>query len=71
MEPHDIVLSKISRDFPQDRADVVYLAKVAKLDNDTLRKRYENEIRPYIIGRTSYVDQTLDLWIEMMTESRN
>ena len=68
MEPHDVVLSKISRDAPQDRADVTYLAKTANLDTDLLRQRYAAEIRPYLIGRISYVDQTLELWVEMIEE---
>lgn len=67
-ETHDIVLSKISRDAPKDREDVTYLAKVADLDVNTLRSRYRAEVRPYVIGRTSYVDQTLELWIEMIEE---
>ena len=68
MEPHDIVLSKVSRDSPQDRSDVIYLAKVANLNVSLLRLRYGTEVRPYIIGRTSYVDQTLALWTEMIEE---
>jgi len=68
MEPHDIVLSKVSRDAPQDRRDVTYLAKAANLNTILLRLRYGAELRPYIIGRTSYVDQTLKLWIEMIAE---
>jgi len=71
MEPHDIVLSKISRDAPQDRADVSFLAKNANLDTHLLRQRYTAEIRPYLIGRISYVDQTLELWVEIIKELQN
>ncbi|MEQ1605939.1 MAG: DUF6036 family nucleotidyltransferase [Pyrinomonadaceae bacterium] len=71
MDPHDIVLSKVSRDAPQDRADVTYLAKAANLNVNLLRLRYGVELRPYIIGRTSYVDQTMALWTEMIEELQN
>lgn len=70
MEPHDIVLSKVSRDAPHDRADLTYMAKVAQLDTKTLSERYEKEVKPYVVGSISYVDQTLKLWIEMIEEVR-
>jgi len=39
------------------------------LDLDLLRKRYSAELRPYL-GRPEREDLTLNLWIEMIQESR-
>jgi hypothetical protein len=53
----------------RDRDDVLYLARMAPLDLDLLRKRYSVELRPHL-GRPEREDLTLDLWIEMIQESR-
>jgi len=70
MEAHDIVLSKLGRNAPHDIEDVKYLAKAAKLDTAVLRERYENELKPYVIGPPERADRTLELWIEMIEEER-
>jgi Nucleotidyltransferase of unknown function (DUF6036) len=64
VDPYDLVLSKLSRNIDRDREDVKYLATALKLNPETLRARYQNELRPIIIGRVASHDQTLELWIE-------
>jgi len=64
VEAHDLALTKLERNFERDRSDVEHLARQGYLNASTLRKRYVEELRPYVIGRESWHDQTLDLWIE-------
>ena len=70
LDPYDIVLTKIERGGPVDRDDAKYLAEVIPLDTSILRKRYEDELRVYVKNERRE-DQTLDLWIEMIEESRS
>lgn len=71
LEAHDIALAKIARNSPRDIADVKHLARKAKLDTETLRKRFEAEVRPYLIGPEGREELTLNLWIEMIDEERS
>ncbi len=71
MEPHDIILSKLNRDSPKDIQDVEHLAKVADIDPRIIRDRYQQELRHNVIGPTERVDQTLELWIEVIAEHRS
>jgi len=64
LEAHDLALSKLERNFERDRADVSYLAKTGRLDPAMLRQRYWDELRPYLMGREGWHDQTLALWLE-------
>ena len=64
LEAHDLALTKLERNFERDRADVEHLARAGYLNAFTLRQRYFDEMRPYIIGRESWHDQTLAMWIE-------
>jgi uncharacterized nucleotidyltransferase DUF6036 len=64
LDPHDLALSKLARNSPIDRADVARLAKAVPLDAAVLRTRYQNELRPIIIGDPERHDQTLEMWIE-------
>lgn len=64
LEPHDLALSKLSRNSPVDQADVEFLAKSGRLKPDTLRQRYVEEFRPNAIGDLDRDDRTLALWIE-------
>ena len=64
LEAHDLALTKLERNFERDRADVEHLARSGYLNATTLRARYFDEFRPYAIGRESWHDQTLELWIE-------
>jgi hypothetical protein len=64
LEAHDLALTKLERNFERDRADVAHLARTGYLKVSTLRERYYKELRPYVIGRESWHDQTLELWVE-------
>jgi hypothetical protein len=71
LEAHDLALSKLGRNDPKDREDILRLARAVPLDLDILKARYTNELRPYIIaGRPEFYDTTLDLWLEMIREDR-
>jgi hypothetical protein len=37
------------------------------VDAETLKARYFEEVRPYLLSRESWHDQTLDLWVEMIS----
>lgn len=64
MEAHDIALTKLERNIDRDRNDVQRLASAGLLDRATLRARYYEELRPYLLARHSWHDQTLDMWLE-------
>jgi len=64
LDPHDLALSKLTRNSPIDREDVAQLARAVPLDPALLRTRYERELRPILIGDRQWHDQTLEMWIE-------
>ena len=64
LDPHDLALSKLTRNSPIDRDDVAGLAKAVPLDANLLRARYRRELRPIIIGDPERHDRTLEMWIE-------
>jgi hypothetical protein len=64
LDPHDLVLSKLSRNSPVDREDVAHLARTVPLDPRLLRARYMEELRPFAIGNVERLDAALDMWLE-------
>jgi hypothetical protein len=64
LEAHDLALTKLERNFERDRGDVEHLARSGYLKASILQERYNKEMRPYVIGRVSWHDQTLQMWIE-------
>jgi Nucleotidyltransferase of unknown function (DUF6036) len=71
LEPHDLALSKLERNSQRDRNDVLSLWKAGLLNCDTLKNRYDLEVRPYIAdGLLSWHDTTLKLWLEMFGETQ-
>ncbi|HEY3129373.1 MAG TPA: DUF6036 family nucleotidyltransferase [Acidobacteriota bacterium] len=64
LDPYDLVLSKLERNSPKDREDVANLAARIPLDRETLRERYEQELRPNLLSREEYHDRTLSFWLE-------
>lgn len=68
-ERHDLVLAKIVRNNDRDRADVAAIAGGPGLDIDVLRGRYVEELRPKL-GRPEREGLTLELWIEIIEETR-
>lgn len=69
LDPYDLALSKLERNEQIDRDDVKHLARSVPLDLDLLRKRYKEELRPYL-GRPAREDNTLRFWIETIEEER-
>lgn len=63
-DAYDLVLSKLTRNIERDRQDVEFLARTKHLDPVVLRKRYEKELRPILIGPPSRHDATLEFWLE-------
>jgi len=70
LDPHDLALSKLTRNSPVDRDDVAHLAKTVPLDPALLRTRYRKELRPIVIGDPERHDRTLEMWIESYFPSR-
>ncbi|OGL02518.1 MAG: hypothetical protein A3E31_11445 [Candidatus Rokubacteria bacterium RIFCSPHIGHO2_12_FULL_73_22] len=64
LDPHDLALSKLTRNSPVDRDDVARLATAVPLDAKVLRRRYRRELRPIIIGDPEQHDRTLEMWID-------
>jgi hypothetical protein len=63
-DPYDLILSKIERNSGKDREDADYLFKKLSLSSETLRDRYQTEMR-INLGRPEREDLTLQLWIEI------
>lgn len=63
LEAHDVALTKLERNFERDRDDVQQLAQAGHLNPATLRERYTEELRPYLLSRHDWHDQTLQLWL--------
>lgn len=63
LEAHDLVLAKLSRNSPRDRADVEFLAKRGIIDGRVLRERFDAELRPYLLNEARDA-LTLELWLE-------
>lgn len=67
LDPYDVALAKLERNLQRDRDDVAYLAEAVPFDLDELRRRYVDELRPYL-GRPEREDLTLALWIDVINE---
>ena len=70
LDPYDLALSKLTRNFEVDVEDVKHLARSKNLDLGLLESRYIDELRPYVTGSVTLHDQTLQLWIEAIREER-
>lgn len=69
-DAYDLALLKLDRNAQRDREDAKWLARAESLDLDELRRRYREELRPYLAGPVERHDLTLNLWIEMIREDR-
>jgi hypothetical protein len=69
LEVYDLVLAKLRRNSTRDREDVRFLAKRVPLNVNTLKERYEKELRPYLVTQP-HDDLTMELWIEMIKEEQ-
>jgi hypothetical protein len=70
LDPYDLALSKLTRNIEVDMEDVKHLARTQNLDLDVLADRYQQELRPVIVGPVERHDQTLALWIDAIREER-
>ena len=59
-----MALTKLERNFGTTDDVVEHSARSGYLQASILHERYIMEIRPYVIGRVSSHDQTLQMWIE-------
>lgn len=64
LEPHDLALTKLERNWERERSDVLHLARSGDQQAPTFSKRYHQEMRPYVIANVSWHDQTLVMWVE-------
>jgi len=64
-------LSKLERNADRDRDDVLRLARAGLVDAQALKARYFEEVRPYFLSREGWHDQTLDLWLEMISPTNS
>ena len=62
-EIHDLVLAKLGRNSARDRADVKFLVEKGKVDPGVLQKRYDTELRPYVLNEDRHTT-TLRLWLD-------
>ena len=69
LDPYDLVLSKLERNQPKDRQDVLFLARAIPLDLNILKQRYP-ELRPQLFGVKENFDANFELWLEMIEEDR-
>lgn len=70
LEIHDLVLAKLSRNSPRDRADVEYLAGKGALCRQILEDRFDAELRPYLLNEKRETT-TMNLWLEEYFENRS
>jgi hypothetical protein len=63
LDPYDLVLSKLTRNSGKDREDVSFLVRALTLDPESLRERYQKELRPYLANQERH-DLTLQIWLE-------
>jgi Nucleotidyltransferase of unknown function (DUF6036) len=64
-DPYDYILSKLQRAGLKDSDDALYLFRSRGLRSETLRQRYHEELRDYLIGPLEQHDETLERWIEI------
>lgn len=67
LDPHDLALSKLTRNAARDERDFAFLVEKGVLDATLLRRRYQEELRPNLANEERH-DLTLRLWIEAYLE---
>lgn len=70
LDATDLALSKLERNAERDREDFLRLAQAGLLDLEAFKKRYFEEVRPYLLGNVPWHDKTLDLWLTMASIAR-
>jgi hypothetical protein len=69
-EVHDLVLAKLGRNSARDRADVEFLVQKRSIKRRTLEKRFEAELRPYVLNEDRHI-ATLRLWLDEFFGSKS
>lgn len=69
LDPDDLVLAKLTRNWPKDREDLGAMAEARLVNPEVLRHRYRNELRPYLLTTDGH-DTTAKLWVEEAEERR-
>jgi hypothetical protein len=64
LEPHDLVLSKVSRNSGKDRDDARMLIDTCALSRNVLRERFEAELLPYLQTAIERTSLTMELLLE-------
>jgi hypothetical protein len=62
-EVHDLVLAKLGRNSARDRADVAFLVQRGLIRQRLLEKRFEIELRPYVLNEERHA-AALRLWVD-------
>jgi hypothetical protein len=70
LNAYDLALAKLGRNIQRDRDDVKFLAQKIPFDITLFKRRYNEELRPYV-ANPQREDLTLQLWIEAIEEERN
>jgi len=68
LDATDLALSKLERNNDRDRDDFLRLARSGLINRTALQQRYTEELRPYLLARHEWHDQTLALWTAMANE---
>ncbi len=69
LDPYDLALTKLERNGPKDREDILRLAEKVPFDLAVFRERYEKEFKVYVEHKIFH-RSTFDFWIEMIEEVR-
>jgi hypothetical protein len=70
LDAYDLILAKLTRNADRDRGDLEYLAAAVPLEPSVLKDRYAREMREYL-AVPEREDLTLDLWIDIIEETRH
>jgi hypothetical protein len=64
----DLALMKLGRNIERDRDDVKFLARQGFITAEGIKRRYQQEMRPYVALPEHTTDDVLNLWVEMIEE---
>lgn len=70
MDPYDVALSKLGRNYDCDYDDVMHLARTIPFDLEVFESRYETELRPTFIGNVKEAHFSFHSWLEDIREER-
>ncbi len=69
LDPYDLALTKLERNMPHDREDMLQLAQSVPFDLEIFRRRYNEELKVYVEDNIRH-RSTFNFWIEMIEEAR-